>query len=99
MIIIWGSVTTTAKRREALLDVCREHVRRSRAEPGCLSHGAYIDSEDDHRVVFFEQWRDMDAVETHFRVPESAHFVERLRELTTGEPVLELYEARALPER
>ncbi|MEM7612679.1 MAG: putative quinol monooxygenase [Pseudomonadota bacterium] len=96
MIIIWGSVNTTHENRDAALALSHEHVRRSREEPGCLSHGAYVDSEDPNRIVFFEQWQDMDAVQVHFKVPASGAFVAALGKLATAPPTLELYDATPL---
>ncbi len=95
MIIVWGSVQTTEDNKAALLSACHEHVARSRQEPGCIEHGAYIDSEDPFRVVFFERWADAAALKQHFAVPESAAFVGKLRELATGEPEMSVYTANA----
>ncbi|MEN7344262.1 MAG: putative quinol monooxygenase [Pseudomonadota bacterium] len=93
MIIVWGSVQTTEDNKTALLSACHEHVSRSRQEPGCIEHGAYIDSENPLRITFFERWDDAAALKTHFAVSESAAFVGKLRELSTGEPEMAVYTA------
>lgn len=93
MMVVWGSVQTDSQRKEQLLEACLEHVRRSRTEPGCIEHGAYVDSEDEHRIVFFERWEDADALKAHFAVPESGAFVGQLRALATDEPVMRIYTA------
>ena len=94
MIIVWGSVQTNEENKAALLSACQAHVSRSRKEPGCIEHGAYIDSEDPFRVVFFERWDDAAALKQHFAVPESAAFVGQLRTLATSEPEMTVYTAR-----
>lgn len=99
MIIIWGSVETEDQYRDALLHVCRTHVARSRSEPGCISHGAYVDTEDANRIVFFERWEDDDSVRQHFREPASQRFVAELRQYARSEPSLEMFAATPLPQR
>ncbi|MEL7311533.1 MAG: putative quinol monooxygenase [Pseudomonadota bacterium] len=93
MIVVWGSVETSHENRDALLEVCLQHVRRSRMEPGCIEHGAYVDSENDDRIAFFERWESADALKAHFAVPESAAFVAQLRAMATAEPVMSIYTA------
>jgi quinol monooxygenase YgiN len=41
-----------------MLRISREHVHRSRKEPGCISHDVSIDAENPLRLTFFERWSD-----------------------------------------
>ncbi len=93
MIIITGTVQARPDSIDELIRLSLEHVRRSRAEPGCISHAVHRDVEDDIRLVFVERWADKDAVQAHFAVPESGAFVRALRDLVAGPPSIELYEA------
>jgi quinol monooxygenase YgiN len=89
-IIVTGSVTGTDVTIDALLDEALTHVRRSRTEPGCMSHHVFRDAEDPNRLFFFERWADRAALEAHFGVPASIEFVGRLRELADGEPTMNI---------
>jgi quinol monooxygenase YgiN len=89
-IIVTGSVTGTDTTIDALLDAALTHVRRSRAEPGCLSHHVFRDAEDPNRLFFFERWADRAALDAHFTVPASLEFVGQLRELAVGEPSMHI---------
>lgn len=93
MIIITGTVQAKPESLDQLLEASLEHVHRSRTEPGCISHGVHRDVEDDHRLVFVEQWADLDAVRRHFAVPASGAFVNSLATLTTEPPSIEIYAA------
>jgi quinol monooxygenase YgiN len=93
MIIITGSITASAATIDDLLAGSLEHVRRSREEPGCLSHGVALDVENPLRLVFFEQWADMAAVKTHFAVPAAAAFAQSAVALAEVPPTLELFDA------
>ena len=97
MIIVLGSVTVREESLEKALELSLQHVSRSRSEPGCISHAVHIDSEDTNRLMFVEQWQDMESLETHFQVPESAEFVAAMAEIGTVAPQLKIYNASELP--
>src|SRR3954465_6099924 len=96
MIVVTGSVTARADSFDEVRKLSLEHVRRSRQEPGCISHAVHVDCENPLRLVFFEQWADRAALTAHFAVPESGAFVRALRSLATGPATLELYAASKL---
>ena len=96
MILVTGSVVA---REDSFDEVCRlslDHVRRSRNEPGCISHAVHVDCEEPLRLVFVEQWADRAALMAHFAVPASREFVRALQPLASGATTIELYEATRL---
>ena len=84
MIIVTGEILAKPETFEQLRDLCVEHSRRSRAEPGCVSHDSYVDNENPLRIFFFEQWSDMAALQAHFDVPDSNDFMRQVRSLSAG---------------
>ncbi len=99
MIIITGSILARPETLDELRAVSLEHVRRSRAEDGCLSHDVHIDAENPLRLFFFETWRDRDAVTAHFAVPASGHFVRDASKLADGAPAIQIYDAEPSVDR
>jgi quinol monooxygenase YgiN len=93
MIIVTGSIVARADTFDRVLALSREHVERSRAEPGCLSHAVYRDVENPLRLVFFEEWADRKALAKHFSVPASGEFVTSAGALAAETPTLRIYEA------
>jgi quinol monooxygenase YgiN len=88
MLIVTGSVTARQDSFDELRAAALEHVRRSRREPGCVSHAVHVDCEDPLRLVFIEEWESRDALLTHFAVPESRAFVKSARALAAeGSPI------------
>ena len=75
MIVVTGSVTARGDSFDEVRKLSLEHVRRSRTEPGCISHAVHVDCENPLRLVFFEQWADRAALLAHFAVPASRDFV------------------------
>ena len=96
MIIVTGSITARAGHLEALLALSLAHVRRSRAEPGCVSHAVHHDAEEPLRLVFFEEWADRDALRAHFAVLASREFVHAAAALAAAPPSMRVYEADAV---
>lgn len=96
MIIITGTVALDPAKRDEALKLGCEHSARSRTEDGCVSHNCYIDAEDENRMHFFEQWRDMEVVKAHFAVPESGAFVSQVAALASSPPKIAIYQAEPI---
>lgn len=84
MIIVTGWIFARSETLSELIALGQAHSRRSREEPGCLSHDLYIDSENGLKLFFFERWTDRAALEAHFAVPESNAFMRKVRGLSAG---------------
>jgi quinol monooxygenase YgiN len=96
MIVVTGSVTARVDSFDEVRELSLEHVRRSRTEPGCISHAVHVDCENPLRLVFFEQWADRAALLAHFAVPASRDFVRSMQVLAESATTIELYEATRL---
>lgn len=97
MILVTASIVGTPAPGDELLAVSLEHVRRSRREPGCLSHAVHRDAEKPLRLVFLEQWADAASLEAHFAVPASRDFVRVASSLADSAPTLAVFEATQRP--
>jgi quinol monooxygenase YgiN len=96
MIVVTGNVTARSDSFDEVKRLSLEHVHRSRAEPGCISHAVHVDCENPLRLVFIEQWADRAALLAHFAVPESREFVRALRTLAAGATDIQIYDAEML---
>lgn len=96
MILITGSARIRPEHRDEALRLGVEHSARSRGEPGCLAHNCHVDAEDPLRIVFAEEWADMDAVKAHFAVPESGEFVRAIGGMAEAPPVMRLFRAEVI---
>lgn len=96
MIIVIGSVLVRDGCMAEAQKVSLEHVHRSRAEPGCVSHAVHVDCENPQRLLFVEEWADQAALQAHFKVPASRQFVVALSALAVEAPKMTLYQAEAM---
>ncbi|MGH6614724.1 putative quinol monooxygenase [Sphingomonas sp.] len=93
MIIVTGSVTAHPDSFDALRQASLDHVHRSRTEDGCISHSVQVDCENPLRLFFYERWRDMVALKTHFVQPGSVDFIAAVRTLAAESEAITMYEA------
>jgi len=93
LIVVTGSILAKPESVDELLALSLAHVRRSRAEAGCVSHAVHRDVEDPLRLVFVETWTDRPALLAHFAVPASREFVEAATALAAERPVIDIYDA------
>jgi len=93
MVIVWGSIEAKADRIGEVIQLSLAHVHRSRKEPGCISHSVQSDLENGSRLIFFEEWEDMSALQAHFKLAESQDFVQRVTSLAVGPPGMKIFTA------
>lgn len=93
MILVTGRVTAKPDTFDEMLRVSREHVHRSRKEPGCISHDVSIDADDPLTLQFVERWADAAALKAHFRVKESQTLWKTLQSLAADPGAMQIYEA------
>ena len=92
-VLVTGAVRARPETFDEVLALSREHVARSRAEPGCVSHAVHRDVDDPLRLVFVEEWASREALLAHFAVPGSRDFVAALSSLAAEPPTLHVYAA------
>jgi quinol monooxygenase YgiN len=91
MIVVLGRVTGDDATIDELLAGALAHTRRSRTEPGCISHDVARDAENPNRLLFTERWASHEALQAHFEVPGSGEFVATARALTGGRLGMDIY--------
>jgi quinol monooxygenase YgiN len=93
MILVTGRITAKPDTFDEMLRVSREHVHRSRKEPGCISHDVSVDADDPLTLQFVERWADAAALKAHFRVKESQIMWKALQTLAADPGAMHIYEA------
>ncbi len=91
MIIITGSASVPPARREQFIPIGELQVRHSRNEPGNLSYAFFEDAMSPGRFFFYEEWKDQDAVDFHFKQPYCLEFIARVRELASAPPEIRIH--------
>lgn len=95
IIIVTGAILARPETFDELQRISLAHVHRSRAEPGCRSHGVAVDCDNVLRLVFHEEWADEAALLAHFAVPESRAFAADAARLGAEKPAIAIW--RSVP--
>lgn len=96
MIIVVGHSLALEGAEEEMQRLALEHVMRSRAEPGCISHEVSRDAQLPRRFVFVERWADLAALQAHFGLEASRQFARAVSKLSDEKPTMTLYRAEAI---
>ncbi|SEJ51817.1 Quinol monooxygenase YgiN [Variovorax sp. OK605] len=96
MILVIGHALAKPDTLQAMLAISVEHVLRSRAEPGCISHEVSTDAQQPLRLTFVERWSDMAALQLHFRVEASRAFGKALAAMADGMPEIHVYQSEEI---
>jgi quinol monooxygenase YgiN len=75
MIVVTGRVQIPGERREQFVAISTEMCAASREDDGCVGYRVYEDLEQPNRFVFIEEWRDDEALQSHFAQPHTGRFM------------------------
>jgi quinol monooxygenase YgiN len=92
MVVLTGRFTAQPDSLAAVLELCHSMYPGSRSEAGCLSYNLWTDSSNGTNFMFFEEWKDRAALETHFQTPHFTRFMSLFPSMIEGEPVIRIYE-------
>lgn len=90
VIQITSTLRVKEEHRADALELALEHVATSRQEDGCISHEVYLHPEDPDVLFFYEQWRDQEAIDMHFRQEGSQKLVTRMKQWAAAPMALTL---------
>jgi quinol monooxygenase YgiN len=69
MYTIIGTVTARPETREELASLLTAQVTPTRAEAGCINYDFHVDAVNPCVFVFYENWTDWAALDTHLAMP------------------------------
>jgi quinol monooxygenase YgiN len=95
MYIIVAEMKSLPGKVEQVAAALETMLAPSRAESGCISYRFFYSHDDSERIMFYEQWQDMAAIEFHFATKHFEALGGQLEGLLDGEPKIEIFEASA----
>ena len=92
MIIVAGTVRIDPNKIGLARVEMDKMIAASRAEDGCLEYGYAIDVLEPHVAHVFEVWRDLEALERHFKAPHIAAWRATWPSIGVSDRRLKIYE-------
>jgi len=68
-----------------------ELIESSRKEDGCISYNLYEDLNNENILIFIEEWKDKEAINSHNNSEHFKRIVTELSELYLMDPEISLY--------
>ena len=93
MVIVAGHARIKPEMREEAIAAATRMQELSSAEAGCQEYGFWFAVDDPDRMLLFERWDDVAALERHRQEPHFAEFGPKLVEFVDGPVELLRYHA------
>lgn len=98
MIIVHGTFPVKPELREDALELMHKMAVASRTEFGCISYEFYVGLTDPNKLLLFQEWESVDALQGHFDTDHMEDFLKVLPEVLDGEVTTRRYEVRSSDE-
>ena len=69
MIAVRVLVQVKPEMRDKFIEISTPLIAQTNAEPGCLFYSCYNDLADPNKFMFYEEYEDMAAIESHNQQP------------------------------
>ncbi len=99
MIIITSEVLIEAQHWQSALVLAQSHVEASRQEEGCISHRYLLSPEKEYCIFFYEEWKDRQAIDHHFKQGYSLEISRNFRKWAINEVVINFHQVIDKPEK
>ncbi|HEY6364728.1 MAG TPA: putative quinol monooxygenase [Candidatus Binatia bacterium] len=94
MHVIAGTFTAKPERKMDVIKLAMSMFDPSRAEAGCISYNFYEDQGNKDAFLFFEEWKDQQAIDQHFATPHFARFMDQFPDMIVGKPTIKIFEIK-----
>ena len=94
MIIVHGTFPVKADVRDDALELMGQMASASRAELGCISYEFYVGLSDPNRLLLFQEWESVEALQGHFETDHMEEFLRVLPDVLNGEVATRRYEVK-----
>lgn len=99
MIIVHGTFPVKPEFRDDALTMMRRMAVASRAEYGCISYEFYVGLSDPNKLLLFQEWESVEALQGHFETDHMEEFLRDLPNVLNGEVSTRRYEVRSSDEQ
>ena len=97
MLIVIGSATAVAGRRDELVAAARAVTAATQEDRGCVAYSFSADLEDADRIHSIEIWADRAALDEHMTHAHTEDFLRVAPGLVAGEPVMSFHDVPTAP--
>ncbi len=93
MIVITAKTKIKPQKKMAFMELAEKVIAASRKEKDCISYNLYSETDDPNGFLFFEEWKNQEAIESHFRYPHFIDFTTKSKDMMDGDMDINIYDA------
>lgn len=84
------------EKRELFLKLATAAIAPTRAEPGCISYGFYEQPSAPNSFLYYEEWKDSQALSEHLKKPYVKPLFAKFSEILHGSLVVKVYTTKSI---
>ncbi|MDX1803048.1 MAG: putative quinol monooxygenase [Alcanivorax sp.] len=85
MIIVKGSIPVKETDQPQALALVQSLAKAARGDAGCLAYEVYLQADEPRVIMVWQQWANMDALETHFASEHVDAFLDAIPDMIDGD--------------
>ena len=91
MIHILAQFSVKEDKVSEFIELCKELIKESRQEEGCVAYNLQQNREKDNHLVFVEEWESNEAIEQHNASRHFTRIVPLLVEMCESAPIIQTF--------
>lgn len=91
MIIVTAKITAKHGEKDKILSKSQDLIESTRLELGCVNYNLYASTEDDDLLLMFEQWENLEALESHMQTEHFKAFGKAIEDILARELDIAVY--------
>jgi quinol monooxygenase YgiN len=95
MLVVVAVMKAKAGKEEEMEKAIRDIMPKVEAEEGTLAYVLHRAKKEPQKFLFYEKYRDKDALNLHGSTPHFAELFGNIAPLLDGDPIIEVYEPLA----
>ena len=92
MVVLAARCSGRPERRADILRLAATVSKPSKEEPGCISYAFHEQLTDGNEYLFFEEWADQAALDSHFQTPHFQAFIGEFAGCLAAPPNIRVYD-------
>ncbi len=86
MVYILAKFVVTPEKREDFLELSKPLIAGTHAEEGCIQYVFTATKENPNEITIIEAYKNMEAIEYHFKTEHFLEYIPQLKALCSKEP-------------
>jgi len=91
-VVVSGQVKVKPEKRKDFITFAETLIKPSLSELGSISYKFYEDPLKENEFLYFEEWKNQEALDIHFQTPYFKEFVKRVPGYLSEPPVIKVYQ-------